>query len=275
MGKGPILRNPPGRPPSPRAEARLPIAAFSFSDHFSRIASSYATYRPRYPAALFAWLAELAPDRTRAWDCGTGSGQAAEGLAAYFGEVVATDPSVAQLMNAARADRVWYAAMTAEQVALADRAVSLVTVAQALHWFTRGDFYGEVDRVLRPGGILAAWSYALAIIEPDIDAMLGRFHRDTVGPYWPPERSLVDSEYRDIVLPYPELSNPGFKMEAEWNLAQLGGYLTTWSAVSRYRAERAEDPVPAVMRTVAEAWGNPAATRRILWPLTVRVARKR
>jgi SAM-dependent methyltransferase len=246
----------------------------SFSDHFSGIAGSYASYRPRYPAALFAWLADLAPDRQRAWDCGTGSGQAAEGLAARFGEVVATDPSVAQLTSAPRVAGVEYVAMTAEQVALADGAVALVTVAQALHWFKRADFYREVDRVLRPGGVLAAWSYALAVIDPAVDAILGGFHTETLGPYWPAERSIVDSGYRGIELPYPDLSQPGFEMEAEWDLPQLAGYLTTWSAVSRYRAERGEDPVPAIVRTIAEAWGNPADRRRIRWPLTLRVARK-
>ena len=246
----------------------------SFSDHFSAIAASYASYRPRYPAALFAWLAGIAPDRHLAWDCGTGSGQAAEGLAAHFGQVVATDPSVAQLLNAPRVDRIAYVAMTAEQAALASRAVALVTVAQALHWFRREAFYGEVERVLRPGGILAVWTYARASVSTDIDTILERFHTETVGPYWPTERYLVDSGYRGIDLPFPELPPPVFAMEADWDLHQLGGYLTTWSAVSRYRAERQEDPVPPVMRALAAAWGNPDERHRIHWPLTLRVARK-
>jgi SAM-dependent methyltransferase len=246
----------------------------SFSDHFSGVAAAYASYRPRYPAALFTWLAQLAPDRERAWDCGTGSGQAAEGLAAHFGEVAATDPSVAQLANAPRLNGVAYVAMTAEQAALADRTVALVTVAQALHWFNRRNFYREVDRVLRPGGVLAVWSYALAVTEPAIDAILGRFHSETLGPYWPAERSLVDSGYRGIELPYPELWAPPFQMDAEWDLTQLRGYLGTWSAVNRYRAERGADPVPALIRVVAEVWGDPAEKRPIGWPLALRVARK-
>jgi SAM-dependent methyltransferase len=246
----------------------------SFSDHFSGIAASYASYRPRYPAALFSWLAGLAPDQERAWDCGTGSGQAAEGLAAHFELVAATDPSEAQLANAPRVEGVEYVAMTAEQGALADRSVALATVAQALHWFKREQFYREVDRVLKPSGLLAVWSYALAIIDPDVDTILGRFHSETVGRYWPVERSFVDSGYLGIELPYPELPTPAFEMESDWDLHQLGGYLTTWSAVSRYRSERGEDPVPTVMRTLADAWGNPADRRRFRWPLTVRVARK-
>lgn len=34
---------------------------------------------------------------------------------------------------------------------------SLVTIAQALHWFDRPLFYAEVARILRPGGVFAAW----------------------------------------------------------------------------------------------------------------------
>jgi hypothetical protein len=118
------------------------------------------------------------------------------------------------------------------------------------------------------------WSYALAVIDPEIDALLSHFHGSTVGPYWPAERSLVDSGYAGIQLPYPELSHPLFEMEAEWSLPQLGGYLSTWSAVNRYRVERGEDPMPAITRALADAWGNPDATRRIRWPLSLRVARK-
>src|SRR5258705_556524 len=224
MGKAPIFRDPRRRPPSPRTDARSPLAMTSFSDHFSGIAASYATYRPGYPAALCAWLAGLAPDRARAWDCGTGSGQAAEGLAAHFDEVVATDPSVAQLTNAPRVDHVAYVAMTAERVALVDHAVALVTVAQALHWFERTDFYREVDRVLRPGGVLAAWTYALAIIDPDVDAILSRFHTETMGPYWPPQRSLPAAGYLDLYLPYPDLSPPPFDLKVDADLPQLLGY---------------------------------------------------
>jgi SAM-dependent methyltransferase len=164
--------------------------------------------------------------------------------------------------------------MTAEQAALADGSIALVTAAQALHWFKQERFYREVDRVLQPDGVLAVWSYALAMIDPDVDAILGPFHSETVGPYWPVERSFVDSGYRGIELPYPELATPEFEMASHWDLSQLEGYLTTWSAVSRYRSARGSDPVPIVMRALAQVWGNPGRRRRIRWPLIVRAARK-
>jgi hypothetical protein len=70
----------------------------SFEDHFSQLAQGYAAYRPTYPNALFDYLASIAPDRQLAWDCGTGSGQAALALANHFQRVVATDASPDQLL---------------------------------------------------------------------------------------------------------------------------------------------------------------------------------
>src|SRR2546423_3258978 len=227
----------------------------AFSDHFSWTAASYASYRPRYPTALFDWLAAIAIDRSRAWDCGTGNGQAAVGLAERFDEVVATDPSVAQLANATRAAGVRYLAMTAEQAALLDRSVGVVTVAQALHWFKHPAFFSEAQRVLRPGGVLAVWSYGVATIEPALDALIMRFHRETVGPYWPAERAFVESGYAGVELPFPEIVSPSFEMKSEWTLPQLSGYISTWSAVGRYRTERGEDPIPELVRSLAELWG--------------------
>jgi SAM-dependent methyltransferase len=244
-----------------------------FSDHFAFAAAGYASYRPRYPGALFEWLAGLAPSRRRAWDCGTGSGQAAVALAEQFEEVVATDPSVAQLSSAERAERVRYVAMTAERAALAEQSVSLVTVAQALHWFDLPTFFDEARRVLVPEGLLAAWSYGLAHVTPEVDDIVMRFHGVTLGPYWPAERRMVDEGYRSIELPFAELTVPPFEMFASWSLPQLAGYLSTWSAVGRFRTARGEDPLPGLVQELTSAWGAPSRERQVRWPLIVRAGR--
>jgi SAM-dependent methyltransferase len=246
-----------------------------FADHFSRAAGDYASYRPHYPRALFHWLAEQVPDRRRAWDCATGSGQAALALAPYFHEVVASDPSVAQLVHATRDDAVRYVAMTAEQSALADGSVSLVTVAQALHWFDRPAFFAETNRVLVQGGLLAVWRYGLASVDPRVDAVVARFYTETVGPYWPPERAIVEAGYAPLDFPFDELASPVFTMDAEWTLPQLAGYLSTWSAVSRYRAALERDPLPTVVRELEQVWPHAGEPRTVRWPLEVRLGRRR
>jgi hypothetical protein len=114
----------------------------------------------------------------------------------------------------------------------------------------------------------------VATIDPALDALITRFHGETVGPYWPSERAFVDSGYAGIDLPYPEIAAPSFQMETEWTLPQLSGYISTWSAVGRYRAQQGDDPIPELIRRMAEVWGTPSTTRLVRWPLIVRVGRK-
>lgn len=246
----------------------------AFADHFSPSAAAYASYRPRYPAALFEWLASVAPDRVRAWDCATGNGQAATALASYFAHVVATDPSVAQLAHAERMPKLDYAAMTAESAAIAARSVSVVTVAQALHWFDRHAFFAEVRRALVPGGVIAVWSYALgALGDARLDDAVLRFYRETVGPYWPPERAIVEAGYSALEWPFEEIAAPPLAMSATWSLDHLTGYLSSWSAVQRARAATGQDPIAPLLRELAPLWGEPGSLRTIRWPLSVRAGR--
>jgi SAM-dependent methyltransferase len=244
----------------------------AFSDHFSGVASEYAEFRPLYPAPLFDWLAGLAPRRDLAWDCATGSGQAAVALASRFERVIATDASAGQIASATRHPRVEYRVAPAEASGLGLASVDLVTVAQALHWFDRPAFYAEARRVVRPGGVVAAWTYGHpSIDEPRADALLQRFYSDTVGPYWPKERALVDAAYRTIDFPFPEIAPPLFEMETSWPLAALVGYVATWSAVTRFRAAKDVDPVAAFAEALEATWGDPRRPRRIAWPLALRV----
>jgi len=246
-----------------------------FADHFSRDSSAYAKFRPVYPPELFQWLATLPARQSVAWDCGTGTGQAATMLTPYFTQVIASDASRAQIKAADRSTRVRYFAALGEASSLAPARVDLVTVAQALHWIDRERFYQELDRVTAPGGALAIWTYGIFRSAPDIDAVVTRFYRDTVGPYWPPERVHVESGYRGIDIPIAEVRSPGFDIEGRLTLGELLGYVRTWSAVGRYIAARGNDPVPELEQELRPVWGDPARAQRLIWPLSVRAGRFR
>ena len=240
--------------------------------HFSSVASEYAAYRPSYPPALFDWLADVSPATGVAWDCGAGSGQAARDLARRFGCVVATDASRAQLGAGIGARGVAAWAATAERSGIRTARVDLIAVAQALHWFDLAAFYPEARRVLRPAGVLAAWTYA----DPRLDGAPGPVlegFADEMRLWWPPQRVLVDSGYRTIPFPFEELPAPAFVMTAEWPLEAVIGYLGTWSAVGAYRARHGLDPLPSLRAALTAAWGDPTATRRVTWTLSVRVGR--
>jgi SAM-dependent methyltransferase len=244
-----------------------------FRDYFSSDAADYAQYRPRYPAALFEYLASLPPDRALAWDCATGNGQAARGLADFFKQIIATDGSEKQIANAERDDRISYRVATAEESGLESRSVDLISVAQALHWFPIKEFFDEARRVLKPNGVLAVWCYNLLEISPPIDQLIANFYRETVGPHWDFDRKLVETGYRTIPFPFNELVVPKFYMEANWSLTHLLGYLRTWSATKKFMAAQGSDPVVALAAELALVWGEPDDTRPVSWPLSLRVGR--
>ncbi|MGH9464911.1 MAG: class I SAM-dependent methyltransferase [Thermoanaerobaculia bacterium] len=244
----------------------------SFPDHFSALASGYARHRPGYPPELFDWLAAAAPGRQRAWDAATGSGQAAAGLTERFVSVVATDASLAQVAAARRAAGLLYTIAMSEASPLLDQSFDLVAIGQALHWFDLGRFWPEVRRVLRPRGVVAAWTYDRVEVSPDVDRVLEWFNGELIAPYWPPERRHVETGYRDLSFPFARLHPPALAMEVEWSREELVGYLATWSSVGRYREALAEDPIGRLRAPLAAAWGS-AARRRLRWPLTVLAGR--
>lgn len=244
-----------------------------FKDHFSGNSGDYAAYRPSYPAALFDFLAGQVAGHDLAWDCATGSGQAALGLAPYFQDVVATDASADQIAQARPHAGVSYRVAPAQASGLASASVDLVSVAQAVHWFDLDAFHAEARRVLKPGGVLALWCYERLTIAPALDAVIGAFYADTLGPFWPDERRHVETGYRDLAFPYTELPAPALAMQAAWTLDQLLGYLATWSAVKAYRARLGRDPLPALRESLAPLWVSHDAAKNIKWPLSVRLGR--
>jgi SAM-dependent methyltransferase len=246
----------------------------TFADHFSGRARQYARFRPSYPAALIDFLAASSPGRDRAWDCGTGSGQAAVALAARFASVVATDPSAGQLAQAPPHPRVTYRASRESQSGEPEASVDCVTAAQAAHWFDLPAFYAEADRVLKPSGLLAMWCYGLLRIDGDIDPVLLWFYEDRVGRYWPPERRSVEEGYRGLPFPYERLAAPPLTMEASFDRRDLVGFCDTWSAVARCRDQEGADPMIEFLGRLVRVWPEESARRPVRWDLAVVAGRK-
>jgi SAM-dependent methyltransferase len=243
----------------------------SFKDHFSGQSAHYARHRPQYPDELFQFLAGLTSNHTQAWDCATGNGQAAIALSEHFESVVATDASDAQVDAAIAHPGVTYRVAVAEDSHLDTASIDLITVGQALHWFDHARFFSEAQRVLVNEGVLAAWCYSLCTVSDACDAVVGHLYANILRDLWPPERHLVEAGYADITLPGQPLESPEFRIQVSWTVADMLGYLRTWSACARYQQVYRKDPVSQIEEALRAAWGD--GPRTVRWPLTLLASR--
>jgi len=242
-----------------------------FKDHFSHSAAGYAAYRPTYPIELVRFLADTVSRKEFAWDCGCGSGQLSKLLAEEFAHVYATDASEKQIENAVHHPQVRYACASAEASGLGDEVADLIVAAQAAHWFDLPAFYREVRRVGRSGSVIALVAYGIVKVDEPLDAIIGRFYRDVIGSYWPPERKHVEEGYRSLDFPFTEIRVPDMAMTASWTLPDFIGYVNTWSAVAAMERVLGPEPRARFSHDLCEAWGGAEEKRTIRWPLSLRV----
>lgn len=241
-------------------------------DNFSEQADKYAKFRPTYPDALYDYLMSIVTGRENAWDCGTGNGQVAHKLAAFFDKVFATDISRQQIENAIAHGKIEYSVQPAESTSFPDNTFELVTVAQAIHWFDFDAFYKEVNRTIRNRGVLAVIGYGGIQLSPSVDNVIAGFYRNIVGPYWDKERKYIDDNYRTIPFPYKEIKAPVFENVFDWSFEHLVGYLETWSAVKHYEKENALNPVSLIYDDLRKSWGDDE-TKKGRFTILLRVAR--
>ncbi|HZZ18474.1 MAG TPA: class I SAM-dependent methyltransferase [Opitutaceae bacterium] len=136
---------------------------------FSDRVGDYVKYRPSYPAPLMEFLqasAGLGPQATVA-DVGSGTGIFTGLLLGTGARVIAVEPNDAMREAAEYAfrDRPGFQSMkgTAEATGLADASVSLITCAQAFHWFRPDETRAEFRRILRPSALCAlVWNTSVA-----------------------------------------------------------------------------------------------------------------
>jgi SAM-dependent methyltransferase len=240
---------------------------------FATEAAQYAHLRPTYPESLFAFLSTTVASREVAWDCATGNGQAATHLARYFGGVVATDESAEMIAQAPRDSRIEYRVAEAEDSGLEAHSVDLVTVASAIHWFDLSRFYGEVSRVVKPGGVIAAWTYYTPVFDSAIDALIERLAHEILADYWDERLHYVVDEFHDLPFPFEPIDSPRFRTDMRWNMEDLLGYFETWSSSVKYREAKGAHPTDLIKVELAQLWGDPEHERDLHFPLYMRVGR--
>ncbi len=242
-------------------------------DRFSAQSAGYARYRINYPPELYAWLLPQLRGRERAWDCATGNGQVAVVLADYFREVEATDLSEKQLAAAERLPNIHYQVAPAERTPFPAHCFDLITAAQAVHWFEAEDWHREVRRVARPGAVLAEWGYTFCRTDNHaLNAALDHFHDITSAPYWDTNRQHIADEYARIAFPFGAVQTARFAAQRHWAVADMLGYLRTWSAAANYaRRHGGADLVALVADEMTQRWGP--GLREVTFPVFARAGR--
>ncbi|HEX8040889.1 MAG TPA: class I SAM-dependent methyltransferase [Chryseosolibacter sp.] len=241
-------------------------------DYFSSQSKAYAAFRPTYPAGLYKFIFKHLQGRSCAWDCATGNGQVARYLARHFENVYATDISQAQLEEAFRAKNIFYSVAPAEKTSFPAGQFDLITVAQALHWFNLDQFYQEVRRTGKPGGLLAVWGYALLAVDAVVDDLFIDFYVNTTGPYWDEARRLVENQYRDVPFPFERIPSPEFTLKVKWNVDQFCGYLNSWSAIHKYISMHGTNPVESFSETLKSVW-KPGVVKEVTFPIFLKLGR--
>ena len=138
------------------------------SDVWTGKASSYDRARPTPPSALLDLLTQLIhlPHPALVVDLGSGTGLST----AIWGEraklVIGIEPNADMRKEAVHkvedhpyAAHIEYQEGVAHQTGLPDGCADIVTAAQSFHWMEPTATLGEIARILRPGGLFAAYDY--------------------------------------------------------------------------------------------------------------------
>jgi len=143
-------------------------------------ADTYDGFRPAPPSALLEILTLVARVERPALvvDLGCGTGLSTRAWAPRADEVVGVEANprmLARAQAATRAGNVRYVEAFADATGLADGSADLVTCAQAFHWMEPAPVLAEAARILRPGGVFAAYDYDVPpVVHPELDAAFAR-----------------------------------------------------------------------------------------------------
>ena len=149
---------------------------------FAAVSEHYDAVRPEPPEAIFTTLLALAgaPPELVA-DIGCGTGISTRPWAQRAARVVGVDPAISMVARATEATaspNVCYRVGHGAATGLDDASVDILTCASSIHWMEPVAAFGEFKRVLRPGGVFAAYGPQVPFLPLpawDVAALLNEF----------------------------------------------------------------------------------------------------
>jgi SAM-dependent methyltransferase len=157
---------------------RLAAAGYDEAD----FAQHYDRYRPSAPSALLELVHDLVGRPALVVDLGCGTGLSTRVWADGAERVVGIEPSAAMVAHARQVTQrpnIEYRHASAYQTGLPDGCADAVTASQSLQWMRPEDVFPEIDRILKPGGVLCAYEYF-----------------SLLTPLWTPEQAFAELRRR-------------------------------------------------------------------------------
>lgn len=138
-------------------------------------AAAYDAFRPHPPAVVLDVLETHAGGPPQLLvDLGSGTGLSARAWQGRAGRVIGVEGNPAMARQArlvTRAGTVEFVERLASDTGLAEHSADIVTCAQSFHWMEPQPVLAEAARILRSGGVFAAYDYdVVPVVEPRVDA---------------------------------------------------------------------------------------------------------
>ncbi|HTO78542.1 MAG TPA: class I SAM-dependent methyltransferase, partial [Methylocystis sp.] len=146
--------------------------------------------------------------------------------------------------------------------------------ACSIHWFDLERFYENAKRTLKPQGVIVAWTYDWPYTHSEpVDAVLAALRDDILRPFWDAASTYYFSRYENLPFPFTPIDSPRFFVPIAHSQDELGKFLSTWSALKKYRQREKADPLSLIARELDAAWrlAPPALPLRV--PLHMRAGR--
>jgi SAM-dependent methyltransferase len=228
---------------------------------FGTAADRYDRYRPTYAAEAVRWA--LGEHPLRVADLGAGTGILSRLLRSEGHAVIAIEPDDQMRTRLTQVSPdISALAGTAEEIPLPDASVDAVVAGQAYHWFEADRAHPEIARVLRPGGVFAAFWNDADLSTP----WTVRLVEIIDGP----DAVVSDRPPSDFAPPFEPLATGEFRHEFWLTPDDLVGMVTTRSPYLVGTPEQQRRLIGQVRELLA---ANPALVGRFAMPHVTRVHR--